>query len=156
MLEAGLQPQSVLFACTMNVVRSPMAAAILGHLAGSRIVVTSAGVRAGDPDPFAIAVMDEIGIDMSDHEPRVLGAVRHELFDRIVTLSPEAHHHALEFTRIMAAEVRYWPTEDATAYAFLVRETREQRLGHYRHVREQLFRRIKAEFMPEGTGGPTV
>ena len=133
-----------------------MAAAILAHLAGPRLAVTSAGVRAGDPDPFAIAVMDEIGIDMCDHEPQMLGAVRHMLFDRIVTLSPEAHHHALEFTRIMAANVTYWPTEDATAYAFLARETRERRLGHYRHVRDQLFSRIKASFMPDGTGGPTV
>ncbi len=113
-------------------------------------------MRAGDPDPFAIAVMDEIGIDMADHEPRVLGAVRHELFDRIVTLSPEAHHHALEFTRIMAAEVSYWRPRTRRLMRSFKRETREQRLGHYRHVRDQLFPAHQGEFLPDGTGGPSV
>jgi protein-tyrosine-phosphatase len=143
----------VLFACTMNVVRSPMAAGILGHLMGRRMRVTSAGVRAGEPDPYAVAVMDEIGIDISDHEPRMLKDIGDETFDQIFTLSPEAHHHALELTRIMAAEVEYWPTEDATVFSQY--EGREELLGHYRHVRDQLFRRIKTRFLPE-SGGPTV
>ena len=60
-------PGAVLFACTTNAVRSVMAAAILRHLAGQRAYVASAGVRAGTPDPFVTAVMDEIGIDVSAH-----------------------------------------------------------------------------------------
>ena len=70
--EEGGLPSSVLFACTMNAIRSPMAAAILRHLAGRRIYVESAGVRLGEVDPFVVAVMDEIGIDISRHAQRTL------------------------------------------------------------------------------------
>ena len=98
----------------MNAVRSPMAAAILRHLAGRRVYVESAGVKAGGPDPFAIAVMDEIGIDIAGHRPSTLQELHDTSFDLIVTLSPEAHHQALELTRTMAVEVEYWPTFDAT------------------------------------------
>ena len=107
-------PGAVLFACTMNAVRSPMAAAILRHLVGRRVYVESAGVRAGGPDAFAVAVMDEIGIDISQHTPRTLRDLHDTSFDLIVTLSPEAHHQALELTRTMAVDVEYWPTFDAT------------------------------------------
>src|SRR5262245_62278580 len=98
----------------MNSVRSPMAAAILKHLAGRRAYVESAGVRAGGSDAFAVAAMDEIGIDISQHAPRTLRELHDTSFDLIITLSPEAHHQALELTRTMAVDVEYWPTFDAT------------------------------------------
>ena len=145
-------PGSVLFACTMNAVRSPMAAGILRHLAGRRIYVESAGVRAGELDPFVVAVMDEIGIDISAHEPRTLAELHDTSFDLILTLSPEAHHQALELTRTMAVDVEYWPTFDASV--MMGQGSRDQILESYRAVRDQLFKRIKARF--ELTGGPTV
>jgi protein-tyrosine-phosphatase len=145
-------PRAVLFACTMNSVRSPMAAAILRHLAGRRIYVESAGVRAGGPDAFAQAVMDEIGIDITQHAPRTLRDLHDTSFDLIVTLSPEAHHQALELTRTMAVDVEYWPTFDATL--MIGQGSREQVLQAYRTVRDQLFKRIKQRFALEG--GPTV
>jgi protein-tyrosine-phosphatase len=148
----GDLPAAVLFACTMNSVRSPMAAAILRHLAGRRIYVESAGVKAGGPDPFAAAVMDEIGIDIAGHRPITLQELNDTSFDLIVTLSPEAHHQALELTRTMAVEVEYWPTFDATM--MVGHSSREQILNAYRGVRDQLFRRIKRRFGFEG--GPTV
>jgi protein-tyrosine-phosphatase len=132
----------------MNAVRSPMAAGILQHLAGHRIRVSSAGVRTGQPDPFAIAVMDEIGIDISAHEPRRFSALGDEVYEMIVTLSPEAHHHAIELTRIMPAVVEYWPTIDATVP--LVGGTREQTVARYRRVRDELFAKIKARFATDG------
>lgn len=136
------QPQAVLFACNMNAIRSPMAAAILRFLAGNRIYVQSAGVRAGELDPFAIAVMDEIGIDIAKHRPATIEELEDTSFDLIVTLAPEAHHKALELTRTMAADVEYWPTLDPSAAA----GNREQILDSYRAVRDQLFERIKARF----------
>ena len=145
-------PGAVLFVCTMNSVRSPMAAAILRHLAGPRTYVESAGVRAGGSDAFAVAVMEEIGIDISRHAPHTLRDLYDTSFDLIVTLSPEAHHQALELTRTMAVEVEYWPTFDATA--LIGQGSREQVLQAYRDVRDQLFRRIKQRFGLEG--GPTV
>jgi protein-tyrosine-phosphatase len=134
----------------MNSVRSPMAAAILRHLAGRRAYVESAGVRAGGPDAFAAAAMEEIG--MSHHAPRTLRDLHDTSFDLIVTLSPEAHHQALELTRTMAVEVEYWPTFDATL--MIGHASREQVLQAYRDVRDTLFRRIKQRFALEG--GPSV
>jgi protein-tyrosine-phosphatase len=114
--------------------------------------VASAGVRHGNSDPYAIAVMNEIGIDISEHEPGVLADLGDATFDLIVTLSPEAHHHALELTRTMATDVEYWPTPDVTVPSG--REGREDQLNRYRSVRDQLFSRIKARFTPES--GPSV
>lgn len=145
-------PASVLFACTMNAVRSPMAAAILRHLAGRRIYVESAGVRAGEPDPFVAAVMEEIGIDVSRHDPRTLADLHDTSFDLIVSLSPEAHHQALEMTRTMAVDVEYWPTFDASL--MMGQGSREQILDSYRSVRDRLFARIKERFPV--TGGLSV
>jgi protein-tyrosine-phosphatase len=119
-----------------------MAAAILRFLAGKRIYVRSAGVRAGEMDPFAVAVMDEIGIDLTRHQPTAIDDLEDTSFDLIVTLAPEAHHKALELTRTMAADVEYWPTLDPSAAA----GNREQIMETYRAVRDQLFARIKERF----------
>lgn len=148
----GEGPQAVLFACAMNAVRSPMAAAILHHLMGDRVHVASAGVRAGLIDPYAVAVMDEIGIDISDHEPSTLKELDTDAFDLIITLSPEAHHHGVELTRVIAAAVEYWPTPDATV--LIDTGSRDEVLAAYRDVRDSLFLRIKQRFLP--MGGPTV
>lgn len=145
-------PGSVLFACTMNAVRSPMAAAILRHLAGRRCYVESAGVRAGELDPFVVAVMDEIGIDVSRHKPRTLSELNDTSFDLIVSLSPEAHHQALELTRTMAVDVEYWPTFDASL--MVGQGSREQTLHSYRQVRDLLFTKVKRRFALDG--GPSV
>ena len=149
---SGELPGAVLFACTLNAVRSPMAAAILRYLAGRRVYVQSAGVRAGEVDPFVVAVMDEIGIDMSGHAPVTLADLDDTSFDLIITLSPEAHHQALEWTRTMAVDVEYWPTFDASIMQ--AHGSREQILESYRAVRDGIFKRIKDRFGLEG--GPTV
>lgn len=139
-------PKAVLFACNMNAVRSPMAEAILRHLAGRQIYVESAGVRAGEADPFAVAVMDEIGIDISRHSPQAIIDLYDSSFDLVVSLSPEAHHQALEMTRTQAIDAEYWPTVDPTA----AMGSREQILDAYRVVRNSLFDRIKARFPLQG------
>lgn len=129
-----------------------MAAGILAYLAGRGVYVESAGVRAGEQDPFVVAVMNEIGIDVSKHKPRTLKELNDTSFDLIVSLSPEAHHSALELTRTMAVDVEYWPTIDATV--MLGQGNRDQTLEYYRGVRNQLFNKIKKRFGVEG--GPTV
>lgn len=141
---AGL-PHAVLFACAQNSVRSPMAAAMFRRLFGQMIYARSAGARKGEADPFAVAVMDEIGIDLTKHRPRTFEELE-DLdglnFDLIVTLSPEAHHRALELTRALAVDVEYWPTNDPT----ITEGSREQRLDGYRALRDQLMARIKKRF----------
>ena len=134
----------MLFACGMNSVRSPMAAALFRHFFG-RTYVGSAGVRKGELDPFAVAAMDELGLDIAKHKPMTFEELEEWEglnFDLIITLAPEAHHKALELTRTMAADVEYWPTPDPTP----TEGTREQRLDAYRAVRDQLMRRIKERF----------
>lgn len=138
----GELPSAVLFACARNAVRSPMAAALLKHLAGNRIYVESAGVRPGETDPFAVSVMDEIGIDMSGHVPKSIDDLHDLSFDLIVTLAPEAHHKALQLAHGYAIDVEYWPTPDPT----LASGAREQILDAYREVRDRLFSAIKARF----------
>ncbi|HET7446444.1 MAG TPA: arsenate reductase ArsC [Methyloceanibacter sp.] len=135
-------PGAVLFACNRNAVRSPMAAAILRHLAGGRVYVASAGVRPGEADPFAAAVMEELGIDLSSHKPMSLEELEDTSFDLIVTLAPEAHHKALDLVRNYAVDVEYWPTLDPT----LTTGNREQILEAYRTVRDGLFAKIKTRF----------
>lgn len=144
------QPGAVLFACSMNAIRSPMAAGLLKHFAGHRIYVTSAGVRAGEVDGFATAVMEELGIDISDHAPQTLDELHDTSFDLIVSLSPEAHHQALELTRTMAVDVEYWPTIDPS----MVQGSRDQILDAYRASRDTLFTRLKQRF--DITGSPGV
>jgi protein-tyrosine-phosphatase len=144
------QPLAVLFACGLNSVRSPIAAALFAQIFGRSIYVGSAGARKGEPDPFAVAVMEEIGLDISKHKPMTfeeLDEWEGLNFDLIVTLAPEAHHRALELTRFSGADVEYWPTADPTA----VEGNREQRLEAYRAVRDQLAARITARFLsPRG------
>ena len=138
-------PQAVLFACGLNSIRSPIAAALLSHLSGPSLHVGSAGVRKGEVDAFAVAVMAEIGLDIAKHKPVTFEELEEwdELdFDLIVTLSPEAHHRALEFTRARGTEVEYWPTPDPDA----VEGNREQRLDAYRAVRDQLAAHIRSRF----------
>lgn len=149
MAAGGDLPGAVLFACSKNAVRSPMAEAILKHLAGRRVYVVSAGVRAGEPDPFAEAAMEELGIDISAHRPHSLGELGDASFDLIVSLSPEAHHQALALAEGYAIDVEYWPTADPT----LAQGSREQILDAYRGVRDGLFRRIKQRFPLMGAGG---
>ena len=145
------QPLAVLFACGLNSVRSPIAAGLFSQLFGRAVYVGSAGVRKGELDQFAVAAMAEIGVDISRHKPitfEELDELEGLNFDLIVTLSPEAHHKALELTRALAAEVEYWPTPDPTA----IEGNREQRMSAYRSLREQLLERIRARFLPAARG----
>ncbi|MDI4656896.1 low molecular weight phosphatase family protein [Xanthobacter autotrophicus] len=143
--QRSARPQSVLFMCGQNVVRSVMAQALAKHLFGKSIYVASAGVIAGDVDPFVTAVLDEIGLDVKKHRPQSVEDLEEYeglSFDLAITLSPDAHHRALELTRTNALGVEYWPTPDPSREA----GNREQRLDAYRAVRDELDQRIRARF----------
>jgi protein-tyrosine-phosphatase len=138
------RPQAVLFACGQNSVRSPMAAGLFKHFFG-RTYVGSAGVRKGELDPFAVAAMEELGLDIARHKPMTFEEMEDWEglnYDLIVTLSPEAHHKALELTHTLAADVEYWPTPDPTG----AEGTREQKLEAYREVCDGLLMRIRRRF----------
>ena len=135
-------PSAVLFVCTLNVIRSPMAAAILHHLCGSKIYVASAGIAAGDPDPFVTIIMDEIGIDLKTHRPHSFEDLDESGFDLLITLSPEAERKAAELSGAKAIETENWKIADPSN----TQGSREQILDAYRAVRDDLVKRVKARF----------
>ena len=138
-------PSAVLFCCTFNAIRSAMAEGICKWLHGKRIYVDSVGVRRGEPDPFVVAVMDEIGIDVSRHRPKVFEDLEDESFDLVISLSPEAQHKAVELTRTNATDLEFWHTFDPS----YVEGSRETRLEAYRQVRDDLMHRIMQRLPPQ-------
>ncbi len=142
-------PQAVLFACGLNSVRSPMAESLLKQMFPQGLYVKSDGARKGELDPFAVAVMAELGQDISQHKPMTFEELEDWEglnFDLIITLSPEAHHKALELTHTIAADVEYWPTPDPTG----TEGSRDQKLAAYREVCDGLLMRIRRRFSRVG------
>ena len=137
-------PGAVLFACNFNRVRSPMAERLLKLTHGTRIFVDSCGLRRdeeGAPDPFVLAVMDEIGADVAHHRPKTFDELDDDAFDLVISLTPEAHHRAVE--------LEYWPIHDPT----LAMGSRDAVLEAYRDVRDALRMRIAARFGRVGSFG---
>lgn len=135
-------PRSVLFACTSNTVRSPMAAALLEHLHGGGIVANSAGVRAAPMSGFSVSVMSELGLDISAHRPKLLDEIEDGPYDLLISLSPEARSRVAELARLSSLEVEHWDTSDPS----LVSGSRETKLQAYRILREELVRLIRRRF----------
>lgn len=140
-------PGSVVFACNRNIVRSPIAEALLRHLLGHRVHVDSVGVRLSHDaaDPFAVAVMAELGLDIAGHQPKTFEELDDLAIDLIFTFTPQAHHRALELTRTIACEVEYWPMPDVS----LTEGHREARLAAYRQLRDDIYARLLARFQPD-------
>jgi protein-tyrosine-phosphatase len=138
----GALPGSVLFACTLNSIRSPMAAAIMKHRFGHRVFIDSVGLRAREVDHFAVQVMDEIGIDIAKHRAKTFDELEDSSFDLVITLSPEAQHRAVEMTRTMACDVEFWNTLDPS----IIEGSRALVLDAYRQVRDTLMTRIEERF----------
>lgn len=128
--------------CGMNIVRSPMAEQLARRVLPPSTFIASAGVRAGERDPFVDMVLGEEGLTLEEHQPRTIEELEDGYFELIVTLSPEAHHAALELTRYMAVDVEYWPMPDPT----IVSGTRDQIMAAYRDLRERLRAKISARF----------
>jgi protein-tyrosine-phosphatase len=143
-------PGAVLFACTSNKVRSPMAEALMKLTFGDRVFVDSVGVKPGDEvDPFAAVVLDELGADLTHYRPKGFGDLEDDSFDLVISLTPEAQHSAVELARGRATEIEYWPTHDPS----LATGSREAVLDAYRAVRDQLRERIEQRFGRPSTFG---
>ncbi|MGH6798176.1 MAG: arsenate reductase ArsC [Roseiarcus sp.] len=141
-------PSSVLFACNYNAIRSPMAAALLRQLRGQRVFVDSVGLRAAPVDPFAVAVMAEVGVDLGRHQPKTFEDLEDTSFDLVISLTPEAQHRAVELTRTFSCEVEFWPSYDPT----IVEGSRSEILAAYRALRDNLAKRVRERFPPEPPG----
>jgi protein-tyrosine-phosphatase len=138
-------PGSILFACTHNAIRSPIAEALMKYRHGQRVYVDSVGVRPGEIDPFAVAALDEIGIDLSRHRPKGFDDLEDDYFDLVISFSPEAHHRAVELTRTSSCEIEFWPTLDPS----LIEGSREVRLDAYRALRDATLARLRTRFPRE-------
>lgn len=143
-------PASILFVCTSNVIRSRLAEELARWRTRGKVYIDSCGVSPGEPDGFVMAVLDEIGLDLSDDPPKDFRDLEDGSFDLIVTLSPEAHQAALKFAEHLAAEVEYWPTVDPS----LVEGSREQRLEAYRRTRDEILQQISQRL--SGPSAPVV
>ncbi len=141
-------PQSILFCCDHNAVRSPMAEGIMKKLYGTGTYVQSVGVINDlEIDGFSIAVCDEIGVELSRHRSRSFDEMERwgddlSSFDLIVALSPASQRRALELTRLFHLTVEYWPILDPTG----IGETREMKLVSYRQTREQILNKLREKW----------
>ena len=143
------QPQSVLFACDHNSIRSPMAEGLLKQHIGTSIFVQSAGVKGDmEIDGFAITVCREVGVELSRHRTRSFDDLMEwgdnlDSYDLIVALSPAAQRRALEYTRFYSLEVEYWQMMDPSGFG----DSREVKLNKYRVVRNQIAKKISERFI---------
>jgi protein-tyrosine-phosphatase len=140
-------PSTVLFACTHNMIRSPMAEALMKSMFPGQIFADSCGLSAGVADGFVITVMDEIGIDLSNHEPKSFDDLEDEFFDLIICFSDVSYAMALDMAQSKSTEVEFWPVYDAA----LASDNREERLTAYRLVRDAIAEKLQDYFgSPEG------
>ncbi|MCR9127639.1 MAG: low molecular weight phosphatase family protein [Rhodobacteraceae bacterium] len=148
-------PQSVLFCCDHNAVRSPMAEGIMKKFYGTGTYVQSVGVKNDmEIDGFSIAVCQEMNVELSRHRSRSFDEMEDwgddlSSFDLVIALSPASQRRALELTRYFHLEVEYWPILDPTGLG----ETREAKLASYRQARDQIITRLTDRWgEPQGLG----
>ena len=125
---------AILFACNINAVRSAMAEAMIKVTYPGKIFADSCGVSPGNPDGFAIAVMEEIGINMNTHQPKSFDELDSAFYDVIISFSPEAHDAAVALTQCMDCDTLYWPVDNLANLT----GSRDERLRAYRHVRNMI------------------
>jgi len=147
-LKACSQVGAILFACNINAVRSAMAEAMVKHAFPGKIFVDSCGVTPGIQDGFATAVMLEVGLDMSAHEPKSFDDLDSGFYDVIISFSPEAHGVARALTRNIDCETLYWPVDNLANLT----GSREEMLRAYRHVRDDIRSRLSIYFGKEIEG----
>ena len=147
-LKVGIQVGAILFACNINSVRSVMAEAMVKHAFPGKIFVDSCGVTPGIQDRFATAVMHEIGLDMSAHEPKSFDDLDSGFYDVIISFSPEAHDAARALTQNIDCETLYWPVDNLANLT----GSREEMLRAYRHVRDNIRGKLSIYFGKEIAG----
>ena len=131
---------SILFACNINAVRSAMAEAMVKARFPGQIFTDSCGVEPGQQDGFAIAVMAEIDLDLSAHQPKGFDDLDCDFYDVIISFSPEAHARAQEITRNIDCTTLYWPVDNLAG----LQGSREERLRAYRAVRDDIAAKLES------------
>lgn len=133
---------AILFACNINAVRSAMAEAMVKAAFPGKIFVDSCGVNPGIQDGFTTAVMQEIGLNMSLHEPKSFDDLDSGFYDIIISFSPEAHAAAEALTKNMDCATLYWPVDNLAN----ITGSREEMLRSYRYVRDDIRNKLSTYF----------
>lgn len=141
--EADSKLPTVLFVCSMNSVRSPMAAALARKIFPGRIIARSAGVRSGKVDHFVHEVMEEVGVDMSVHTPHTMDELMSSHFDLVLTLADDAAQ-AVTDRELETQHLLHWTMSDPSEGE----GNRESMLSAYRDLRKRLETRLKDELGP--------
>jgi protein-tyrosine-phosphatase len=137
------KPESVLFSCTMNSIRSPMAAALLRRRYGTKAQADSCGVYEGYLDPFMVQVMEEWGVDLAGHEPKSFSDLNPASFDLVIVLTRDAEENAKAFLQDSSVALEFWETPNPTDEMF---GPRDLRIQAYRDCRNFLDRKIAERF----------
>lgn len=139
-LGAESQMKRILVLCTGNSARSQMGEGLFRQEGGGRYEVASAGTSPTRVRPEAIAVMSEIGIDISGHRSKSVDELTGQHFDYVVTVCDNARDNCPVFPG--AAERIHWSLEDPAA----VQGTEPERLAAFRRIRDELHDRVRGFF----------
>ncbi len=135
-------PDSVLFVCTLNSIRSPMAEGMMKARFGGDVYVQSCGLEAGELSDLMVAVMGEKGIDMSGHKSKTLVEIADTSFDIVIAFNVDAEAAVRAVFDDSDTEIHIWPTPDPTQGAMDVRAM----MDNFRAVRDVIEMRIDKKF----------
>lgn len=137
--------KKVLFVCIHNSARSVMAEALLNQLCGEQFEAQSAGLEPGKLNPLAVEALKEIGLDVSDYQPRAVFDVikSGEIFANVITVCDETSAERCPvFPGV--TERLHWSFADPSA----LEGDWETKLAGTRAIRDQIRQRIEADFCP--------
>lgn len=143
----GAAARRVLFVCTQNRARSQMAEGILRHLGGAAVEVQSAGVKPGRVHPLAVAVLSDMGIDISAQRSKHLDEVENQAFDRVITVCDQVREQCPAFHPGTAST--HWSIEDPIAAAEKA-DGEDARRQIFARTAEELATRIRYFLAAEG------
>jgi arsenate reductase len=134
--------KKVLFLCTGNSCRSQMAEGFARAMETPAIEVYSAGVEARGLSPRAVAVMDEVGVDIRQQTSKTIAEIPAGEIDTVITLCGDAAARCPVFPGVVVRE--HWALADPAR----AEGSEEAILEAFRSVRDELQKRVRSPFGP--------
>lgn len=135
-------PSSVLFICQMNMVRSPMAEALMRKHYPKIGTIASCGLSQGEADALVATVMSEVGADLSEHSPRTLDSFGNQNFDVVIAFTSPAYEAAKAYFAETDSNVLHWPLPEPGEGSLDVRAI----MNNYRAMRDLIKSRLIRHF----------
>ncbi len=137
-------PQSILFVCQLNSVRSPMAEGLMRKAFPHIGDIRSCGLHLGDVNDFMVTVMRETGVDMSEHKPVMLADFQTTKFDHVIAFTKDAYAAVQSvFGEVPDTVIDFWPVVDPGEGSLDVRAM----LNNYRAIRDNIDARLRRTFV---------